>query len=77
MVSPDTESYAQVGFGDQDQLMYASDIITVEEADLSCPEIVEEEEDSSGGVVSLTPIRASATMAASLAAAAASMRAEL
>lgn len=78
VVSPDTASFTQVGYGFQDQLIYASSLITVEaDADLSCPEVVEVVED--GETSSARPMvvlsgparRASTAMAAGLTAAAA------
>eukprot|EP00903_Cladosiphon_okamuranus_P010467 g9903.t1 len=84
VVSPDTESSARVGYGLQDQLMYESgDIVVEEDADIKCPEIVEDSEENSGSraaglpggfVGSLAPVRASSAMAAALAAAAAASR---
>ncbi|CAN0017805.1 unnamed protein product [Ectocarpus sp. 6 AP-2014] len=78
VVSPDTDSYTRTGYGLQDQLMYASDQITVEEddSDLECPEVVEEEEASGARPrVVLTASRASTAVAAGLAVAAAAARA--
>lgn len=75
VVSPDTASFSRVGYGLQDQLMYASGLITVEADDSSyvCPEIVEEDDETSGArpKVVVTASRASGAIAAGLAAAAA------
>lgn len=71
----------------ESQLMYESGLITVEEdANVQCPEIVDETETEDGnagsrsaglpaGFAALSPVRASATVAAGLAAAAAASRA--
>ncbi|CAN0158642.1 unnamed protein product [Ectocarpus sp. 12 AP-2014] len=78
VVSPDTDSYTRTGYGLQDQLMYASDLITVEEddSDYECPEVVDEEEGSGARPrVVLTASRASTAVAAGLAVAAAAARA--
>lgn len=73
VLSPDTSSYARVGYGLQDQLIYYKEIIVSEEADIYCPDVeVESEEDSSGALRTIaTPVSASGAMAMGLAAAAA------
>lgn len=70
VVSPDTESYSRVGYGLRDQLVYASDVITVDgDANESCPEDDEEtDDDTSGGLKSIIPVRASSALTLGLAA---------
>lgn len=72
MISPDTFSYSRVGFGLQDQLIFASGNLNVDEdADLSCPE-EEDDDNTSGAVHRVVPVKAAGALALSLAAAAAS-----
>lgn len=77
VVSPDTTSFTRVGYGFQEQLVFASSLITVEEeANLACPEIVGDVTDTASSARPRVAVagpakRASAVMAASLAAAAA------
>lgn len=77
IVSPDTTTYARIGYGLQDQLIYASDdvIVVEDDMDIVCPENepTEEEEEDSGAMrqrIVAMPIQASGVLAASLAAAA-------
>lgn len=71
IVSPDTSTYARVGYGLQDQLIYASSDITVEDnMDKSCPEETDVASTSGATRVNITPIKASGLMAVTLAAAA-------
>lgn len=74
VVSPDTTSYARVGYGLQDQLIFASPLLRVDDdMDVVCPEVVVESDDESSGVARtvVTPVKATGMMAVGLAAAAA------
>lgn len=72
VISPDTFSYSRVGFGLQDQLIFASgNLIVDEDATLSCPES-EDDDDTSGAVRRIVPVKAAGALALTLAAAAAS-----
>lgn len=70
IVSPDTTSYSRVGFGLEDQLIFASPVLSVRgDADVTCPEEVEETA-AAGAVGRIVPARATGAIALSLAAAA-------
>lgn len=74
VVSRDTSSYARVGYGMQDQLIFASDDLKVySDMDHECASIEEQGEssdDSSWGTMTIpTPVRATGVVAMSLAAA--------
>lgn len=74
MVSPDVSTYARIGYGLQDQLVYASDPISIEEGmDVTCPEEEEVvvEETSAAPRTVVIPIEATGMMAVGLASAAA------
>lgn len=75
VVSPDTTSYARVGYGIQDQLILAADGLFVDgDSDNSCPEDGDTEEDNSAtGLrrMRIMPVKATGAMAVTLAAAAA------
>lgn len=74
IVSPDTSSYSRIGYGLQDQLIYASPTLSVDEdAEESCPvvEVETAEEETSGVPRRIIPTKATGTLALALAAAAA------
>lgn len=72
VVSPDTTSYSRVGYGLEDQLIFASPVLLVDaNADITCPEEVTETEVTDGAIRRIVPARATGAMAMSLAAAAA------
>lgn len=71
IVSPDTSTYSRVGYGLQDQLIYTSSDITVDDnMDKSCPEETAVETTSGATRVNFTPTKAFGMMVVTLAAAA-------